>query len=225
LLTASGGPFFKYRKSLSKVTPEQALNHPRWKMGKKITIDSSTLMNKGFEAIEIMRLFSLPLEKIKIVIHPQSVVHSAVEYKDGSILAQMSNPDMRLPIQYAITYPKRLPSPVKKLSITEMSKLEFSEPDFKKFPCLCLALEAAEKGDGYPAVLNAADEVAVNFFLAGEILFPDIPRLVRAVMAAYTPSAPDKPLSLTAAVEIDAWARQLALEIIESKKYKKFESC
>jgi 1-deoxy-D-xylulose-5-phosphate reductoisomerase len=224
LLTASGGPFFKYKKALAKVTPEQALKHPRWKMGRKITIDSATLMNKGFEAIEIMHLFSLPLEKIKIVIHPQSVVHSAVEYLDGSILAQMSNPDMRLPIQYAITYPERLPSPVNRLAVTDFAKLEFSEPDFKKLPCLCLALEAAKKGSSYPAVLNAADEVAVNFFLGGQILFTDIPKVIQTIMNEHK-TEDNKPLSLTAAVEIDTWARQRALEVIENKQYKKTEVC
>jgi 1-deoxy-D-xylulose-5-phosphate reductoisomerase len=222
LLTASGGPFFKRGGPLAKVSPRQALKHPRWRMGKKITIDSATLMNKGFEAIEIMHLFNLPLEKIKIVIHPQSIVHSAVEYNDGSILAQMSNPDMRLPIQYAITYPKRLPSPVSRLAITEMSKLEFAEPDLAKFPCLRLALEAARLGGSAPAALNAADEVAVNAFLSGRILFTDIHRLARAVLASHTPAAADKPFSLASAVEVDLWARQKAAELLENGKYKKF---
>ena len=145
-LTASGGPFAKRQGSLSTVTPQEALNHPRWKMGKKITIDSSTLMNKGFEAIEIMNLFNLPEEKVQIVIHPQSIVHSAVEFHDGAILAQMGEPDMRVPIQYAITYPQRLPGPVKKLNLFEAAKLEFFEPDLTRFPCLDLALSAARKG-------------------------------------------------------------------------------
>ncbi len=219
LLTASGGPFFKYTGSLDAVTPQQALAHPRWKMGKKITVDSSTLMNKGFEAIEIMHLFALPLEKIKIVIHPQSIVHSAVEYKDGSILAELSNPDMRLPIQYAITYPKRLPSPVKKLSIMEMSKLEFSEPDFSKFPCLSLALDTARKGGSYPAVLNAADEIAVNAFLEGQILFTDIPKLVSATLKHH--KSDGKTITLGAAVEVDTWAREKAQELLITKLYKK----
>ncbi|MDR0952920.1 MAG: 1-deoxy-D-xylulose-5-phosphate reductoisomerase [Elusimicrobiota bacterium] len=219
LLTASGGPFLKYNGSLDNVTPSQALAHPRWKMGKKITVDSSTLMNKGFEAIEIMHLFSLPLEKIKIVVHPQSIVHSAVEYQDGSILAELSNPDMRLPIQYAITYPKRLPSPVKRLSIAEMSKLEFFEPDLNKFPCLCLALDAAKKGGTYPAVLNAADEIAVNAFLAGDILFTDIAKLVHSVLKEHT--SQDKPISLSAAAQADEWAREKAKAILEAKTYKK----
>lgn len=219
LLTASGGPFFKYDGDLSKVTPEQALAHPRWKMGKKITVDSSTLMNKGFETIEIMHLFALPLEKVKIVIHPQSIVHSAVEYTDGSIIAELSNPDMRLPIQYAITYPKRMPCPVKRLSIMEMSKLEFSEPDLKKFPCLCLALDAAKKGGSFPAALNAADEVAVNAFLNGEILFTDIPKIVAGVLDKH--KSEDKPLTLTGASLVDEWAREEAADLIKSKRYQK----
>jgi len=219
LLTASGGPFFKYEGSLDAVTPQQALHHPRWKMGKKITVDSATLMNKGFETIEIMHLFELPLHKIQIVIHPQSIVHSAVEYKDGSILAELSNPDMRLPIQYAITYPARLPSPAKRLSITEMSKLEFAEPDFSKFPCLSLALEAAKKGLSYPAVLNGADEVAVNAFLEGRILFTDISKIVSATLKLH--KAENKPLTLGGAAEANAWARQKALELLITKQYKK----
>ena len=220
LLTASGGPFFKHRGSLAKVTPKQALKHPRWRMGKKITIDSATLMNKGFETIEIMHLFNLPLEKIQIVVHPQSIIHSAVEYADGSILAQMSNPDMRLPIQYAITYPKRLPSPVKGLSVTDMAKLEFCEPDFKKFPCLHLALFAAKEGGSMPAVLNAADEVAVNAFLTGRILFTDIHKLVEATMAAAPAWPQKKPFSLAAAMDSDLWARRKATKLLDTKKYK-----
>ena len=219
LLTASGGPFFKYEGDLSKVTPKQALAHPRWKMGKKITIDSATLMNKGFETIEIMHLFALPLEKVKIVIHPQSIVHSAVEYVDGSIIAELSNPDMRLPIQYAITYPKRMPNPAKRLSIMEMSKLEFSEPDLNKFPCLCLALDAAKKGGSFPAALNAADEVAVSAFLEGKILFTDIPKIVAGVLAKHT--SHNKPLTLSAAAMVDEWAKEEAVDLLNSKRYKK----
>ncbi len=219
LLTASGGPFFKHKGSLSKVTAEQALAHPRWKMGKKITIDSATLMNKGFEAIEIMHLFNLPLEKIDIVVHPQSIIHSAVEYIDGSIICQMSNPDMRLPIQYAITYPHRQPCPVKKLSITDMASLEFAKPDFKKFPCLELALWCAQKGGSYPAALSAADEVAVDAFLKGQILFTDIAKLVYTVLKAHR--CKGARVSLIEAAETDGWARAKAAEYVQNKKYKK----
>lgn len=219
LLTASGGPFFKYQGSLDDVTPAQALKHPRWKMGKKITVDSATLMNKGFETIEIMHLFNLPLEKVKIVIHPQSIVHSAVEYIDGSILADLSNPDMRLPIQYAITYPKRFVSPVNKLSLLEMQHLDFYEPDFSRFPCLALALDAIKKGGAYPAVLNGADEVAVAAFLDGKILFTDIAKVISYVLDTFKPSA--GPLTLHGAAEINEWAKLTAEEAIKTKAYKK----
>lgn len=219
LLTASGGPFFKYQGSLDEVTPAQALKHPRWKMGKKITVDSATLMNKGFETIEIMHLFNLPLEKVKIVIHPQSIVHSAVEYIDGSILADISNPDMRLPIQYAITYPKRFVSPVNKLSLLEMQHLDFYEPDFSRFPCLALALDAIKKGGAYPAVLNGADEVAVAAFLDGKILFTDIAKVISYVLDTFKPSA--GPLTLHGAAEINEWAKLTAEEVIKTKAYKK----
>jgi 1-deoxy-D-xylulose-5-phosphate reductoisomerase len=210
-LTASGGPFRNRKGSLSKVTPKEAVSHPRWRMGPKISVDSATLMNKGFEVMEIAAMFSLPLEKIRIVIHPQSVMHSAVEYGDGSVLAQLSQPDMRLPIQYAITYPQRRPSPVKPLNLFETGRLEFFEPDFKRFPCLALALESAKKGGGYPAVLSAADEVAVEAFLSGLILFTDIAALVEKTLALYRGAS--RPLSLSEAVEADCWARQKASEI------------
>ena len=161
-LTASGGPFAKRKGALSTVTPGEALNHPRWSMGKKITVDSATLMNKGFESIEIMNLFNVPEEKVQIVIHPQSIVHSAVEFNDGAILAQMGEPDMRVPIQYAITYPLRAESPVKKLNLFETARLDFLEPDLERFPCLALAFAAARARGVMPAVLSAADELAVD---------------------------------------------------------------
>lgn len=217
-LTASGGPFFKYKGSLDKVTPQKALAHPRWSMGKKITVDSATLMNKGFETIEIMHMFKLPLEKIEIVIHPQSLIHGAVEYKDGSILAQMSVPDMRIPIQYALTYPERKPCPAQKLTLKEMSRFEFAEPDFKKFPCLELALWCAHKGGSFPAVLGAADEVAVAAFLREEILFTDIPKLVYGVIKAHGGS--QQKITLAEASEADAWAREKAADFLSSKKYQ-----
>ncbi|MGB2579185.1 1-deoxy-D-xylulose-5-phosphate reductoisomerase [Elusimicrobium simillimum] len=219
LLTASGGPFFKRKGALSRVTPADALAHPRWVMGKKITIDSATLMNKGFEAIEIMHLFNLPLEKIQIVIHPQSIIHSAVEFNDGSIIAQMSLPDMRLPIQYAITYPKRLPSPVPKMSVADMAKLEFAEPDFKRFPCLEMAMWCAQKGGGLPAALSAADEIAVDAFLKEKILFTDIPKLIYSVLKVC--KTPTGKISLMEALEIDGWAREKAKELLDNKLYKK----
>lgn len=218
-LTASGGPFAKRKAALSTVTPAEALNHPRWKMGKKITVDSATLMNKGFESIEIMNLFRLPEEKVQIVIHPQSIVHSAVEFNDGAILAQLGEPDMRVPIQYAITYPHRAPGPVKKLNLFEAAKLEFFAPDLDKFPCLFLALEAARKGGVYPAALSAADEIAVDAFLKEQLKFTDIAKLVYTVLKAAPQTQGDA--TLNQALETDAWAREAALAALADKSYKK----
>lgn len=218
-LTASGGPFAKRKTALSTVTPAEALNHPRWKMGKKITVDSATLMNKGFESIEIMNLFRLPEEKVQIVIHPQSIVHSAVEFNDGAILAQLGEPDMRVPIQYAITYPHRAAGPVKKLNLFEAAKLEFFAPDLDKFPCLFLALEAARKGGVYPAALSAADEIAVDAFLKEQIKFTDIAKLVYTVLKAAPQTQGDA--TLNQALETDAWAREAALAALADKSYKK----
>lgn len=218
-LTASGGPFAKRKGSLSSVTPEEALNHPRWKMGKKITIDSATLMNKGFEKIEIMNLFNLPEEKVQIVIHPQSIIHSAVEFQDGAILAQMGEPDMRVPIQYAITYPKRAKGPIKKLNLFEAAKLEFFEPDFNRFPCLELALAASRAGGIIPAVLSAADEVAVDAFLKGQIKFTDIAKLIYTTLRKAPTTRGDA--TLNQALEADEWARETANAILADKSYKK----
>ena len=217
-LTASGGPFAKYEDSLDEVTPTQALNHPRWKMGKKITIDSATLMNKGFEKIEIMNLFNLPDEKVQIVIHPQSIVHSAVEFNDGAILAQMGEPDMRVPIQYAITYPLRAPSPVKKLDLFATEKLEFFKPDLTRFVCLDLALAAARTGGITPAVLSAVDEVAVQAFLNGQIKFTDISKLIYTVLRK-TPNT-NGIATINQALEADEWAREEALGVLTDGSYK-----
>ncbi len=218
-LTASGGPFAKYEGSLDDVTPEQALKHPRWKMGKKITIDSATLMNKGFEKIEIMNLFNLPDEKVQIVIHPQSIIHSAVEFNDAAILAQMGEPDMRVPIQYAITYPHRAPSPVKKLDLFETAKLEFFKPDLSRFVCLDLALAAARTGGITPAVLSATDEIAVEAFLSGQIKFTDISKLIYTVLRK-TPSTGGV-ATINQALEADQWARETALAVLQDGSYKK----
>ena len=218
-LTASGGPFAKRKAALSTVTPAEALNHPRWHMGKKITIDSATLMNKGFESIEIMNLFNLPEEKVQIVIHPQSIVHSAVEFNDGAILAQMGEPDMRVPIQYAITYPHRAPGPVKKLNLFEAAKLEFFEPDFERFPCLALALSAYRQGGIMPAVLSAADEVAVEAFLKEQIKFTDIAKLIYTVLKEAPHTNGDA--TLNQALDADAWAREAAQACLADKTYKK----
>jgi len=164
------------------IIPEEALSHPIWKMGKKVTIDSSTLMNKGLEVIEASQLFDIPSSKIDVVIHPQSVIHSMVEFVDGSIIAQMSLPDMRLPIQYALTYPNRLPSLVGSIDLEKIRMFEFFPPDFNKFPCLELAYMASEVGGTMPAVMSASDEVAVDAFLSRRISMSDISKIIKAVM-------------------------------------------
>jgi 1-deoxy-D-xylulose-5-phosphate reductoisomerase len=182
-LTASGGPFLNTPKSkFADITVEQALNHPTWKMGNRITIDSATLMNKGFEVIEACRLFNLPPEQISVVVHPQSTIHSFVEFVDGSILAQLSVTDMRLPILYALTYPDRINSDLN-FSLSDLRHLDFSPPDVEKFPCLRLAYEAAQSGGGKTVALNAADEVAVSAFLDGSIRFQEIPVVIDEVVS------------------------------------------
>jgi len=179
ILTASGGPFRgKTRKELESITPEQALKHPNWNMGKKITIDSATLMNKGLELIEAMHLFSMDPDQIEVVIHPESIIHSMVEFTDGSTIAQLSNPDMRQPIQYALTYPDRQPSLTKPLDLIKLNKLTFEQPDLNTFPCLRLAYEAAKKGTKACATLNEANENAVELFLQKKIGFNEIPKMI-----------------------------------------------
>jgi 1-deoxy-D-xylulose-5-phosphate reductoisomerase len=183
VLTASGGPFRGMsRRQLQDVTPSDALNHPTWKMGKKVTIDSATLMNKALEIVEARWLFNLPPDKIEVVIHPESLVHSFVEFVDGSVMAQISPPDMRLPIQYALTYPDRLTSPARKLDWSALGTIHFEQPDRATFPALDLGFEVARRGGTSGAVLNAANEAAVHRFLAGELKFLDIPRVCREVL-------------------------------------------
>jgi 1-deoxy-D-xylulose-5-phosphate reductoisomerase len=208
ILTASGGPFRDTpREQFSSVTPEQALNHPTWRMGKKITIDSATLMNKGLEVIEASWLFGAAPEDIDVVVHPQSIVHSMVEFVDGSIVAQMGLTDMRIPIQYALTYPERWTSPLPSLDICQMAKLEFSEPDQEKFPCLRLAYKALRTGGTAPAVLNAANEVAVEAFLNNGIAFHEISQVIESVLDSHTPNGV---ADLQAVLTADAWAREEA---------------
>lgn len=179
ILTASGGPFLHMdKKKFKNIKVEAALNHPNWKMGNKITIDSATLMNKGLEVIEAHWLFNLPPDKIDVLIHPQSIIHSMVEFVDGSVKAQLGVPDMKIPIQYALTYPKRAVSNFKRIDFVELQKMTFFKPDRKKFECLQLAYEALEKGGTAPAILNAANEVAVEFFLHNKISFDRIPKLI-----------------------------------------------
>ena len=188
LLTASGGPFFD-REITDGITPEEALRHPTWKMGPKITIDSATMMNKGFEIIEARWLFDVPVERVQVVIHRQSIVHSMVEFKDGSIMANIAPPDMELPIAYALSYPERMEMP-QRLDIFAMKALEFKAPDEEKFPCLRLAKEAARAGHGAQVVLNAANEALVARFLAGGLRFTDVPRGVEEMLRQHTPGEP-----------------------------------
>ena len=218
-LTASGGPFLKTPKSeFASITVQQALNHPTWKMGQRITIDSATLMNKGFEVIEACRLFRIPPDRVQVIVHPQSTIHSMVEFVDGSILAQFSLTDMRLPILYALTYPERISSDLH-FPVMNLRHLDFCPPDMDKFPCLRLAYEAAEAGGTKTIALNAADEVAVASFLREEIGFEDIPRVVEEVMAA----TPRRSLeSIEEVLVSDAQARQLAEE--KAKQRGRFPS-
>jgi 1-deoxy-D-xylulose-5-phosphate reductoisomerase len=205
ILTSSGGPFRgKSRAELEEVTPEEALRHPTWQMGPKITIDSATLMNKALEVIEARWLFGLEPEQVEVVIHPESVVHSMVEFVDGSVVAQLSPPDMRLPIQYALTYPTRLPCPGPRLDLTRPSALHFELPDRETFPCLDLGFEVMARGGTAGAALNAANEAAVTRFLGGEIGFTDIPRACRAALDSH---AFDPRPSLDQLWKVDARAR------------------
>ncbi len=208
ILTASGGPFRETpAERFPHVTPEEALKHPTWQMGKRITVDSATLMNKGLEVIEARWLFDIPASKIDIMVHPQSIVHSMVEFVDGSIVAQLGTTDMRQPIQYALTYPERIASPVAPLDWASASRLDFSPPDRAKFPCLSLAYAAIELGGTAPAVVNAADEIAVESFLARNISFTDIPLIIQATLDAHPRKIGD---SLDAILEADRWAREFA---------------
>jgi 1-deoxy-D-xylulose-5-phosphate reductoisomerase len=215
-LTASGGPFLHTPQSqFSTITVEQALNHPTWKMGRRITIDSATLMNKGFEVIEACRLFNLPPSQVKVIVHPQSTIHSMVEFVDGSILAQFSVTDMRLPILYALTYPDRIASDMR-FPVMDLRHLDFSPPDMGTFPCLGLAYEAAEAGGAKTVALNAADEIAVAAFLDGCIRFTEIPDIIKMVLAE---TEVGKLESISRVLEADALARRIAHEKVEQLGY------
>ncbi|SFK12789.1 1-deoxy-D-xylulose 5-phosphate reductoisomerase [Nitrosomonas aestuarii] len=208
LLTASGGPFREVSlDSLVHVTPEQACAHPNWDMGRKISVDSATMMNKGLEVIEAHWLFNAPAENIQVVIHPQSVIHSMVEYIDGSVLAQLGNPDMRTPIAHAMGYPERIESGVASLNMFEVARLDFEAPDFKRFPCLKLAYQALEIGDNMPAVLNAANEIAVESFLEEKMSFTAIPTMIEHVMKEVKQETIQ---SLTDLLAVDNVAREVA---------------
>jgi 1-deoxy-D-xylulose-5-phosphate reductoisomerase len=214
-LTASGGPFRNTPASeFASITVQQALNHPTWKMGKRITIDSATLMNKGFEVIEACRLFHMPASRVEVIVHPQSTIHSMVEFVDGSILAQFSVTDMRLPILYALTYPERTESDMR-FNVRDLRHLDFSPPDLQKFPCLRLAYEAVEAGGAKTVALNAADEVAVAAFLEGSIRFDQIPKVIEEVLSVTT-NAPWA--SIKEVLEADAQARRVAKERAASLK-------
>lgn len=215
-LTASGGPFRTWSKEdLAKVTPAQALKHPNWSMGPKITVDSATMMNKALEVIEASVLFGLPVSQIEVYLHPQSIIHSLVEFVDGSVLAQLGWPDMRLPIAYALTYPRRLPLKSEPLDLGKVATLTFERPDPERFPALRLGYAAAETGGTMPAVLNAANEVAVAAFLDGRLSFPGITQVVEETMATHKV----QPLeSLNQVLAVNAWAREQALHFIARGK-------
>jgi 1-deoxy-D-xylulose-5-phosphate reductoisomerase len=215
LLTASGGPFLNWPKSkFERIKPEDALNHPTWQMGKKITIDSATLMNKGLEIIEAKWLFDVSFDQIQVVVHPQSIVHSMVAYCDGSIIAQLSKPDMIGAIAYALTYPERLKIDNSMLNLPSLGSLTFSTPDLDKFPCLSLAMEACRIGGTLPSVLNAANEKAVGFFLENKIRFIQIPKIIERVMdqhqAIHSPG-------LKEILESDQWARHIAEDVMDEQ--------
>jgi 1-deoxy-D-xylulose-5-phosphate reductoisomerase len=214
VITASGGPFWDWPATdLQHVTPAQALKHPNWKMGAKITTDSATLMNKGLEVIEARWLFDLPASQIDVVIHRESIIHSLVEYCDGSVISQLGHPDMRTPISYAMNYPERVPLHPPLLDLGKIGKLTFFPPDSEKFPCLQLAYDALAGGAGLPATLNAANEVAVHAFLNNQIAFLDISKVIEETMTAYSP----KPLStIEDVLDVDQWARRAAEEIMKT---------
>jgi 1-deoxy-D-xylulose-5-phosphate reductoisomerase len=209
LLTASGGPFLRAPLArMARVTPEEACAHPRWNMGRKISVDSATLMNKGLELIEACLLFGMEPEQVEVVVHPQSIVHSMVEYEDGSILAQLGNPDMRTPIAHALGWPDRIASGVQSLDLVAAARLDFEAPDTVRFPALALARAAAEAGGTAPSVLNAANEVAVSAFLAGRLGFLEIPRVIESVLGRHV----HRPASsLDEVLEADRWAREMAI--------------
>lgn len=240
ILTASGGPFhFSQTQGnytadiatydLGRITVEEALKHPTWKMGKKVTVDSATLMNKGFEVIECMHLFSVDIEQIDVVIHPESIVHSLVEFIDGSVIGQLAIPDMYLPIQFAFTYPDRKPTPLPALDLPKIAKLTFYKPDTERFPCLRLAYHAAKIGGTAPTVIAAADEVAVDAFLTGKISFPQIAVLIKKVLSLYEQQykkheeptinkEQDVSDALEKILKVDCWARNQAENFIAQKE-------
>lgn len=221
ILTASGGPFREWPAALlDAVSPTDALSHPTWRMGRKITIDSATLMNKGLEVIEAHWLFGVPAEAIEVVIHPQSVVHSMVEFRDGSIIAQLGVTDMRLPIQYAFSYPERWDAPVPSLDLARLGRLEFEAPDHERFPCLGHAYRALRAGGAYPIVLNAANEVAVTSFLDEALPFSRIPQVIERALDAYAHQETGPPTTIGEICAVDAWSRAFSAEVIRGLESK-----
>ncbi|MEO7364749.1 MAG: 1-deoxy-D-xylulose-5-phosphate reductoisomerase [Sphingomicrobium sp.] len=215
ILTASGGPFRTASdEALRAATPAQAIAHPNWTMGAKISVDSATLMNKGLELIEAHHLFALPSEQIEILIHPQSVVHSLVEFIDGSVLAQLGSPDMRVPIAYTLAWPERMATPAERLDLASIGRLEFEQPDTQRFPALRIARQALEQGGAAPTVLNAANEVAVSRFLAGQFAFTEIPNLVEQALEKAVAGAPS---SIEDVIQIDLETRNAVTELIEAR--------
>ena len=215
ILTASGGPFLHYlAEKLKKVTISEALNHPNWKMGPKITIDSATLMNKGLEVIEAHWLFGIDANRIDVVIHPESIIHSMVEFVDTSIIAQMGMPDMRVPISYALNYPERVPTDLPSLNLSKQKPLTFIGPDYKRFPCLKYAFNALHIGKTMPAVLNAANEIAVQAFLNGSIPFIGIPKIIQKTMKKHKP---EKLMKIADIIKADKWAREEAKKLCSQK--------
>lgn len=215
MLTASGGPFRSLSlEAMQHVTVAQALNHPNWKMGRKITIDSATMMNKGLEVIEAHHLFHVPIEQVQVVVHPQSIIHSMVEFYDGSVLAQLGIPDMRVPISYALAYPERLPNSLPSLDLFEVQTLNFYPPDLHRFPCLRLAFDAGREGGTMPAVLNAANEVAVEALLDEAISFLDVPAVIETTMNKHSPVAIT---DVGVAVQADRWARGVAATVVKER--------
>ena len=214
ILTASGGPLWNFTpEQLQDVSPERALQHPNWKMGSKITIDSATLMNKGLEVVEARWLFDIPDAQIEVLIHRESIIHSLVEYRDRSVIGQLGLPDMRTPISYALRYPERIPLELPSLDLTEIGTLTFFKPDHERFPCLRLAYDALQVGGTMPATMNAANEVAVEAFLQNGIRFLDIPDIIQSTMEAYAPRPID---GLEDALEADRWARAKAESLVHA---------
>ncbi len=213
-LTASGGPFKDASKAkLGSVSPKEAIKHPRWKMGKKISVDSATLMNKGLEVIEASMLFDIAVDRVEVLIHPEAIIHSLVEFVDGTILAQLGTPDMRLPIQYALTYPERVKSKVTRVDLSQIKKLTFSPPDFNRFPCLGIAYQAAREGGSFPCALNAVNEECVAAFLKGRIKLSAFPEILDKVLNKHNKVAQP---TLNEILETDSWARRETGKLLKS---------